>query len=47
MLKLVYEILLALAALATVAEFALEAYREYKRQRTAKGDKEKTGGNRS
>lgn len=47
MLRFLYEILLALAALATVAGFILEAMKEYKRRRMTKGDKEKTGGHRS
>lgn len=39
-MHLMYEILMALAAIATVAEFILEAYKEYKRQRMTKGEKE-------
>ena len=45
MLWICYEILLALAAIATVAGFILEVIKEHKRQRMTKGDKEKTRGN--
>lgn len=41
MLHLCYEILTALAAIATVAEFILDAWKEYKRQRMTKGEKAK------
>lgn len=47
MLDICHEILMALAAIATVAGFILEAIKEYKRQRMTKGDKEKTRGNGS
>lgn len=46
-LHLLYEILMALAAVATVAEFILEAVREYKHRRMERKEKKKTGGNRS
>ena len=39
MLHLCYEILMALAAIATVAEFILDAWKEYKRQRMTKGER--------
>lgn len=47
MLCTCYEILLALATIATVAGFILEVIKEYRRQRMTKGDKEKTRGNGS
>lgn len=46
-MNVVLEILNALANLATVFEFALERWREHRHQRMTRGEKEKTGGNRS
>ena len=40
------EILNVAAAIATVAGFLLETWREYKQCRMTKGEKEKAGGNR-
>ena len=41
------EILYALAACATVAEFVLERWKNYKRYRTEAGEKGKPGGHRA
>ena len=46
-MDLFLEILNGCAAVATVAGFMLEVWREYKQQRMTKGEKERTGGNRS
>lgn len=46
-MNLFLEVLNALASLATIAEFALDRWREYRHRRMTKGEKEKTGGNRS
>lgn len=46
-MNLVLEILNALASLATIFEFLLERWREHRHQRMTKGEKGKTGGNRS
>lgn len=43
----ILEILNAVAALATVAGFLLEAWTEYKHRRMEREEKKKTGGNRS
>lgn len=46
-MNIVLEILNGLAALATIAEFLLDRWRDYRHQRMTKGDKKRTGGNRS
>lgn len=43
----VYEILQALAALACIAEFLIQRWRDYKRSTDEVGGKEKPGGNRA
>ena len=45
-MELFLEILNGCAALATVAGFILEVWKEYKRQRMTKGEKERADGNR-
>lgn len=46
-MNVILEILNVLANLATIFEFILERWQEYRHQRMTKGEKEKTGGNRS
>lgn len=46
-MSIVFEILYALAAMATVAGFVLERWEKHKRQRMEAEEKEKTGGHRS
>ena len=46
-MNIVLEILNCLAAIATIAAFLRELWRDYRRQRMTRGEKRKTGGNRS
>lgn len=46
-MNVILEVLNALASMATIAEFLLDRWREYRHQRMTEGEKEKTGGNRS
>lgn len=46
-MNLVYEILQVLAALACVAEFLIQRWRDYKRSTDEAGEKEKPGGHRA
>lgn len=46
-MNIVLEILNAFAAVAAIAEFLLEVFKEYKHQRMEREIKIKTGGNRS
>lgn len=46
-MNLFFEILNALASLATILEFLLERWRDYRHRRMTEGENEKTGGNRS
>lgn len=46
-MNFVFEILAALANVATVAGFILERWEEHKRRRMEAEEKEKTGGHRS
>lgn len=46
-MNLVYEILQALAALACIAEFLIQRWRDYKRLTDEVEGKEKPGGNRA
>ena len=46
-MNLVLEILNCLAAIATVGAFLRDLWRDYRHRRMTKGEKKKTGGNRS